>query len=106
MKKVLSSLIFLGPQPSGPETQFGGPTLTCSPLSIFLASATAIASAPECLPGAPLRRWQARRDSNPQPPVLETGAPPLSYWPTALSGGNTAPCSPLGPPSLARGSEF
>src|SRR5947207_791729 len=47
-------------------------------------------------PGA--LEWQARRDSNPQPPVLETGAPPLSYWPVSLSGGNTASCSPLGPP--------
>ena len=27
-------------------------------------------------PRGPLR-WQARRDSNPQPPVLETGAPPI-----------------------------
>ena len=27
--------------------------------------------------------WQARRDSNPQPSVLETDAPPLSYWPAA-----------------------
>jgi hypothetical protein len=38
-KNVLSSLSFRGAQPSGPETQFGGPALTCSPFSIFLASA-------------------------------------------------------------------
>ncbi len=25
--------------------------------------------------------WQERKDSNPQPPVLETGALPLSYTP-------------------------
>src|SRR5256885_12451091 len=73
-KKVFSSPNFRGPQPSGPETQFGGPTLTCSLLSIFVASATAISPHSECsplrrLPGAPIPRRQASRDSNPQPPV-------------------------------------
>ena len=29
------------------------------------------------------KNWQERRDSNPQPPVLETGALPLSYTPTS-----------------------
>ena len=33
-----------------------------------------------------IRKWQERRDSNPQPPVLETGALPLSYAPADWDG--------------------
>ncbi len=39
---------------------------------------------------ASCRGWQGRRDSNPRPPVLETGALPLSYAPARTS--SRAPC--------------
>src|SRR5690606_1391257 len=34
-------------------------------------------SSPTCIARRGVETWQARRDSNPQPPVLETGALPI-----------------------------
>jgi hypothetical protein len=56
------------------------PESPLSLLSIFffadsVTSATAIIPPPA--PASEPLVWQARRDSNPQPPVLETGAPPI-----------------------------
>src|SRR5687767_11776218 len=78
-RKFFSWLNLFGPQLPASASQLALPSPP-SPFSIFLASATAMTApfprpAPCCVTSPP--KWQARRDSNPQPPVLETGAPPI-----------------------------
>src|SRR5262245_765831 len=84
-RNVRRSFHFRGTNVTASWTKLGLPAALFSPppsllfstfffaSSVFVISATAICS-PN--PGLELD-WQARRDSNPQPPVLETGAPPI-----------------------------
>ena len=65
-------------KPLVPTSQLCGPALTVRTRpgdNLMVWKALEVARPVRSLGGGPI--WQARRDSNPQPPVLETGAPPI-----------------------------